>query len=164
MDYLEESGMRFYRDAYCWEPEQTSKAFKWDYVKACDLVRKKGKKLCFIEAKTTAPKDQNLKDYIEQIALKFENTLTFFYGLYTGRTQEKNTPLPYALREEKIITQQEHLLILVVKEHPKRSLYDLEQRLKQHPLLKSLLKTLDLQHILCLNEAVAAEKGFVEKN
>lgn len=161
MEYLEESGMRFYRDESCWEPEETDKMNHWDHVKSCDLVRKKGKKLYFIEAKTTAPQDDNLHDYLAKIALKFENTLAFFYGLHTGRITEKEAPLPPSMKDENTITQEQHFLILLVREHPKSSLRELQDKLKKVPILKSLLRTLDVQEVLCINADTARKKGFI---
>lgn len=161
MEYLEESGMQFYLDEECWVPEKTNCFEKWQHVKACDLVKKHSSKLCFIEAKSSAPKDDKLQAYCQDIVLKFENTLLFFLALYVDRLKEEQEPLPTSLKNNELIKKGVHILVLIIKKHPKHSLIDLSYYFDKNKIIIRLKRILKINQVVCLNEETAKKKGFV---
>ncbi len=158
-----ESGMTFQYDSdYVFLPEQSptyQALVKNNSIKACDFVLCGGNRLLLIEAKTTAPANiLELREYIQDIHLKFIHTLLLYLGLKFGRPFKVQTTLPIQLSgvensKVKIVP------VLIVREHKKDWLAPLADSIRK--TIKGIRKAYCLEDILVLNEEFARKQRFI---
>ena len=160
---IRESGMNFFNDKQqeCWLPEECNTYSNFDGVKICDFVIKKDKiKLLFVEAKTSNPR--NLTDYIKDVSEKLNNSVAFFYSLYTDRMNDSSLPLPSSFQEVETIKNSKHILLLIVKNSRYEWLSRISEALQQENELYRLKQTKRINQIFCINEELARKKGIIK--
>ncbi len=165
MSQYTESGMTFEYDAdYVFLPEQSltyQELVKSNSIKACDFVLCKKNKLLFIEAKTTAPR--NDKDF-QDIYFKFIHTLLLYLGIKFGRPFKVQTTLPTNLSAIDI-GKVEIIPVLIVRDHKKDDLSELTDSIRKEIKgiegSKGIRKAYCLDDVIVLNEELARKQGFI---
>lgn len=174
---IEESGMRFgeYEDDQIFEIEksaQYTKNLRQNGIKCCEFILQRGKKLYFIEAKSSCPrqiagsiptgeKERKLLAYqkfVQEIVSKMRHTLLLYGNILLKRYSQEGIPanLANADLSDTII----HLILVI---NPQNGIWkpepELQDDLRQH--LEEEIKIWKIKSLLVINAQTAREKHFI---
>lgn len=162
---LEESGMRIpYEADACYIIEKSSLVAKLQGVKIVEFVQAEGKKkVKMLEAKTTAPSQNNMvdyNDYLREIREKFQNSISILNAAKMKRRDAIYNELPQPLKDLDYKSAI-YWLYLVIKESKDDWIVNLSADLHRqlHPFLKCW--NIPDSNFLVLNESMAKEIGIV---
>ena len=116
----------------------------------------KNPEIRIVEAKSTAPRDDN---EINAIRDKFINALSLVLASILERHPDSKSELPSAFTEISLSLVQVKF-VLVIKDHPKSDLLQLEETLEK--ALRPTIKTWNFgpDSVIVINEALAREPGY----
>ncbi len=137
--------------------------FSLKNVKACDFISllrlKKQKGLCFIEAKSSAPrKDESLSKYLDDLHHKYIHSLLLYIAILFNRTGSDSLNIPSSLNTADNLHRPVYF-ILVVRQHKREWLMTLQD--KVNIALKDIAAAFTINGILVYNHEAAIKKGFV---
>lgn len=156
--------MRFVFDAeYVFQPERDRFVMSRQHVKSCDFMwlqkTKKGQRLLLIEAKNSAPfQEDPLVTYLQEIHDKFCHSLLVYIPALFGRHSRKLENLTGAMNRRDILKKR-IMLVLVVRQHKKEWLPLLQEALRKKT--RGLKNAFSIQDVLVVNEEVALQRAFV---
>ena len=174
---IKESGMRFgeYNENDVF-PIETSKQYTKNLlpngVKVCEFILKRGKKLYFIEAKSSCPrqilgnipddqrkeKQKTYDKYIDEIVLKMRHSLSLYGTILMKRHSQDNVPEDFLNTDLS-----ETLIYLVLVINPQGGEWEpepeLQDDLRRH--LKYEMKLWNIQSLVVITANQAKEKHFI---
>ncbi len=135
-------------------------------VKSCEFILRRGKKLYFVEAKKSCPKqimadtpEEKIKkynEYIHDIALKMRHSLSLYCNILLERYGSEGVP---ELLNEKNMSDLEIRLVLVVKNAEKEWLIPFQEVFRN--VLQDEMRIWKIPSFSIINEATAREKHFI---
>ncbi len=156
-----ESGMNFILDNYSYIMEDDSFYVKMssDYgTKDVDFIIKRENKLLFIEAKTSSPRE--LKDYINEIVVKFIDSLFIFTGIILNRNNTQSSIITPEMNKVSHLKGSMQL-VLIIKNAEKLHLRPIRDLLQSK--LRKIIKMYSLETtIIVMNEAQSRGKNFIQ--
>lgn len=163
---LEESGMRIlYQDDACYRIEKSALVAKLQGVKIVEFVQADNKKcITVLEAKTTAPCQDNKEDYdnyVREICEKFQNSILLINAAKMGRRAKIFMELPQPLQKMDYKSATYRLIFIIKNSLPDwvSNLRD-DLRCRLRPFLKCW--NISTDQFIVLNEQLAREMGVVE--
>lgn len=162
-----ESGIKFvFDEELVFLLEKQPFYVKMQNVRACDFItlqkREAGSRLLLIEAKSSAPKQEEpLEKYLQEVYEKFWHSLLLYIGALYYRFSETPENIP------KEISNKDNLgrkiaCVLVVRQHKREWLPLLQEALRKRT--KPLLTAFGLQDVFVTNEAGAAKHQLARSN
>lgn len=135
-------------------------------VKSCEFILRRGKKLYFVEAKKSCPKQlaadtpeekvDKYNKYIYDIAMKMRHSLTLYSNILLERYETEGVP---ELLKEKDMSDLEIRLVLVVKNAEKEWLAPFQDVFRN--VLQDELRIWKIPSFSIINEATARDKHFI---
>lgn len=159
---FEESNMKFcFPDEDLYHIEKSPLVRKLECVAVCECVAKLKGKVCFIEAKSSAPRFDNTKDFdvfIREIVKKFADSLSIYHAALARHDEE---PIPQGLRSENV-GEADYQLCLIVHGHSEEWLPPIHDELKSR-LNKHVLEIWRLKDVAVkvVNEVGAKRNGWI---
>lgn len=168
---IAESDMLFgeYKDEQVFQIEksvQYMEKLRPNGIKVCEFILHRDKKLYFIEAKKSCPKQidasspeekkKKYNQYVNDIALKMQHSLTLYANILLRRYSSEG--VPESLQQQDL-SDMEIRLILVVKDAEKEWLIPFQDVLTR--ALQRELRIWKIPNISVINEATARTKRLV---
>lgn len=135
-------------------------------IKSCEFILRKGKKLYFVEAKKSCPRQMTAgtpvekvakyKEYVQDIALKMRHSLMMYSNILLGRYGAEGVP---ELLREKNLSDLEIRLVLVVKDAQKEWLAPFQDVFGK--VLRDELRIWKIPGFSIINEDAARKKHFI---
>lgn len=142
------------------------KAKKGEGVKISEFLRLEDSKISIVEAKTNPPPIDNenprLENFIEDVKMKFTNSLALFMAIYLGR----HNHLELSDNFKKLqLSDVNFLLILVIKNCKKEESGKLQEKLQKalRPVLKIWNISLNTPSVVVINEDKAKNLRLVHQ-
>lgn len=164
MEFVE-SYMKFgFDDEYFYRIEKSSVLSNTEYVKPCEFIILQDSKLCFIEAKSSAPKPatkENFDKFIGEIVQKFEDSILLYNAVKMKRHgEEVSSEIPLNLNT--VNEDIRYRLYLVIHGHKREWMSPIQDELRnrlRHILNAWNIKDIDVQAI---NHDDACSKGLIK--
>lgn len=166
---IEESEMKFgkYKEEQVFRIEtskQYTEKLKGKGIKSCEFILQRGKKLYFIEAKKSCPKQivastekekkEKYEQYIQDIVLKMKHSLMLYSNIVLQRYPMDG--VPEALRD---LSEADARLVLVVKNAKKEHLAPFQDVFNKE--LKDEMRIWNIPCFMVINEETAKKKHFI---
>lgn len=166
---IEESEMMFgkYKEeqVFCIEKsKQYTEKLRGKGIKSCEFILQRGKKLYFIEAKKSCPKQivastekekkEKYEQYIQDVVLKMKHSLMLYSNIVLQRYSMDG--VPEALRD---LSEADARLVLVVKNAKKEHLAPFQDVFNKK--LKDEMRIWNIPGFMVINEETAKKKHFI---
>ena len=164
MTTFTESGMTFSfnEDEFYWI-EKSSTISSIDSCKVCECIVFHNNRITLIEAKQSSPRPENqakLMGFIEEIALKFSDSFSFYHAVHLQR--HKDELLPTKLKKLSLC-KSNFSFYLIIRGHRIEWLPPLQDLLRKR--MKKMLKIwgVDDSNVKVINDDFARKRGLIAK-
>ena len=174
---IEESGMKFgeYEENQVFQietSEQYTKSLRQNGIKSCEFILQRGKKLFFIEAKSSCPRHvrENMTDtdrqekqgkyqaFIQEIVAKMKHSLTLYGNILLQRYTQEN--LPEEMSDTNLSNVQIYLILVIkLKNGNWKPEPELQDDLRN--CLRDELRIWKIRYLVVMNEETARKKNFI---